>query len=62
MTWNGGAKYNGDWASGNMNGYGVFTYSNGGKYSGQWVDSKEEGYGVKEWLLTQELIYIYIYI
>lgn len=42
----GGNKYAGDWAEGEMEGKGAYTWRNGNTYDGEWKNSKRDGKGV----------------
>jgi hypothetical protein len=38
-------SYVGEWANGEINGFGIATYSNGDVYEGRFVDGRREGEG-----------------
>ena len=37
--------YEGNWAEGQRNGYGVYVYANGDKYEGNWKEDRRHGQG-----------------
>ena len=39
-----GDVYEGDWANGKANWYGIYTHNNGATYEGQWKDDLQNGY------------------
>ena len=41
-----GAKYAGDWHSGQRHGFGTFTWPDGASYRGNWYKDEREGFGV----------------
>jgi len=46
MTDTDGAKYEGEWKDGKMDGQGVCTYTDGAKYEGEWNNNKQNGKGI----------------
>lgn len=46
-VWSDGARYEGDWRSGQRDGYGVCTYADGSRYAGEWRGDRRAGMGVE---------------
>ena len=44
-----GNKFVGKWKSGNINGFGQYTWEQIGSYKGNWLDGKKHGYGTMIW-------------
>lgn len=45
LTYDSGARYEGEVQNGKANGYGTYRYANGNRYEGQWKDGKKHGTG-----------------
>ena len=45
-----GNKFVGKWKSGNINGFGQYTWGQIGSYQGNWLDGKKHGYGEMVWI------------
>ena len=45
-----GNKFVGKWKSGNINGFGQYTWEQIGSYQGNWLDGKKHGYGEMVWI------------
>ena len=45
LTFSNGAKYEGEWKDGEINGQGSMIFENGGKFQGEWKDGKSNGQG-----------------
>jgi len=45
-----GNKFVGKWKSGNINGFGQYTWEEIGSYQGNWLDGKKHGYGEMVWI------------
>jgi hypothetical protein len=44
-----GRKYEGEWESNNMEGYGYYVWNDGRKYEGMYKDDKKHGFGIYTW-------------